>query len=145
MKNAVALALAAMFIAGQAYAADPQQDRQETMKGVGQSMGMLGKTAKSEIDFDAEAVKTAFQNMNNAAKEFADQFPEGSETGHDTEASPNIWSDRDGFNAAVKQFESDTADAVAAAPQNLDEFKAAFGKVAKNCGTCHEKYRVKKN
>ncbi|MEM9104450.1 MAG: cytochrome c [Pseudomonadota bacterium] len=145
MRNAVALALTAMFVTAHAYAADPQQQRQETMKGVGQSMGMLGKTAKGEIEFDAEAVKTAFANMNTAAKAFADQFPEGSESGHNTEASPKIWSDREGFDNAVKQFQTDTAEAVSAAPQDLDSFKASFGKVARNCGTCHETYRVKTN
>ncbi len=91
MKNAVTLALAAMFIAGQAaYAADPQQERQETMKGVGQAMGHLGKTVKCEIDYDAAAVADSFQKMNGASKNFLDKFPDGAETGHETEAGPKI-------------------------------------------------------
>lgn len=146
MKKVVAMALATMFLAGQAaHAADPQQERQETMKGVGQAMGQLAKTAKGEIDFDAEAVKASFQTMNNAAQSFADQFPEGTESGHETEAGPKIWSDRDGFNKAVKQFETDTASAVNNAPQDLDSLRAALGQVGQNCKTCHEGYRVKKN
>lgn len=145
MKKTVVLALAVMFITGQAtYAAEPQQERQETMKGVGQAMGQLGKTVKGEIDYDADAVAASFQTMNDASKNFLDKFPEGSETGHETEASPKIWSDRAGFEQAVKKLETDTHNALKAAPQNLDEFKAAFGQVAQNCKTCHETYRLKK-
>ncbi|MEX3008057.1 cytochrome c [Hoeflea sp. TYP-13] len=145
MKNAVALALAAVFLTGQAvYAAEPQQERQQTMKGVGEAMGTLAKTIKGEIEYDATAVANAFKKMNEASRNFADKFPEGSETGHETEASPKIWSDRPGFEKAVQEFEADTDSAVKAAPKDIDEFKAAFGRVAENCKTCHETYRVKK-
>lgn len=145
MKNALALALAALFLSGQAaLATEPQVERQESMKSVGQAMGTLAKTAKGEIDYDAVAVEEAFAAMNTAAVNFIDQFPEGTETGHETEASPNIWSDRPGFEKAVKQFDTDTANAVAAAPQDLAAFRAEFGKVAQNCKTCHETYRVSK-
>jgi cytochrome c556 len=146
MRNAVALALVAMFGAATvATAANPQQERQETMKDVGRAMGQLGRTIKGEVDFDADAVKASFQKMSDASKNFFDQFPEGSESGHETEASPKIWSDRAGFEEAVRQFELDTAEAVMAAPHDVDSFKAAFGKVAQNCKTCHESYRVKNN
>ncbi len=146
MKYTVALTLAAALVASPVLAAGtPQEERQLTMKSVGQAMGTLAKTAKGEINYDAAAVAKAFQTMNDATKNFVEKFPEGTETGHDTEASPKIWSDRTGFESAVDKFGNDTSNAVAAAPQDLDAFKVQFGKVAKNCSTCHEAYRVKKN
>ncbi|WP_136658569.1 cytochrome c [Nitratireductor sp. XY-223] len=145
MKNALAIAIAALFLSGNAaVAAEPQVERQQSMKSVGQAMGTLAKTAKGEIDYDATAVIEAFAAMNTAAVNFIDQFPEGTETGHETEASPNIWSDRAGFEEAVKKFDTDTANAVIAAPHDIAAFRAEFGKVAQNCKTCHETYRVSK-
>ena len=145
MKNAVAIALATVFLTGQAvWAAEPQEQRQQSMKTVGQAMGTLAKTAKGEIDYDAAKVEKAFKSMHTAAASFAGKFPEGSETGHETEASPKIWSDRPGFEKATQKFDDDLAHAIAAAPQDIDAFRAQFGRVAQNCKTCHETYRVKK-
>lgn len=69
-------------------------------------MGTLAKTAKGEVDYDATAVATAIQTMNDATKNFVEKFPEGSESGHETEAGPEIWSDRDGFQKSVDKFGS---------------------------------------
>ena len=74
-----------------------------------------------------------------------EQFPEGSETGMETEAAPAIWSDRAGFDAAVAKFKAAADAGVAAAPADLDGLKAVFGPLTQNCGACHETYRLKKS
>ena len=77
--------------------------------------------------------------MNNAALGFGHMFPDGSQTGAETEAAPAIWSDRAGFDAAVAKFAADTSVTIT----DLGSLKQAFGAVAANCGSCHKAYRTK--
>jgi len=129
-----------------AIAADePQVVRQEMMKKVGGATGAMAKMVKGEAEFDAAAARAALTTMSEVAATFGEHFPEGSETGMETEAAPAIWSDRAGFDAKVAAFKTDADAAVAAAPADLDGLKAVFGPLTKNCGTCHETYRLKKS
>ena len=111
------------------------------MMDVGAAIGMGSKIAKGEVEYNAIAANLVLRTMHSAALGFGYMFPEGSETGADTEASPSIWSDRAGFNAAVAKFAADSAGGV----EDLDGFRAKFGQIAANCGACHKAYRVKKN
>ncbi len=123
---------------------DPVSLRMNMMKNVVAAIKPLGAMAKGEAAYDQAAAVANLRVMNAAALGFASQFPAGSDTGHNTEASPKIWTDMDGFKAAAAKFIADTDAAVAANPADLDAFKAVFGKVAGNCKSCHEGYRVKK-
>ena len=141
MKRAVALGvLLSACLAGTAIADDPTIDRQAMMKNVGAATGAGAKYMKGEAPFDLAAAQMIFKTWNNAALGFGYMFPEGSETGNETEASKAIWENRDGFNAAVAKFIQDTSVNI------TDEasFKAAFGAAAANCKTCHEGFRVVK-
>ena len=90
-------------------------------------------------------VKAALTTMSEVAKAFPDQFPAGSEAGHETEASPKIWEAMDDFKAKAAKLGAD-ADAVLAAgvPADQAAVGAALGTIGPNCGGCHEVYRVKK-
>ncbi|MFT7026790.1 MAG: cytochrome c556 [Paracoccaceae bacterium] len=123
---------------------DPVSVREHMMKNVGAAMGMAGKMAKGEAAYSADTAVAAFRIMNAAALGFGSQFPAGSGTDA-SEASPKIWTDAAGFDAAVVKFIKDTEAAVIAAPATLDAFKPVFGQVAGNCKSCHEGYRIKKN
>lgn len=145
MKALMSVGLAACLAAGLAAApagANPIEDRQAAMKQVGDAMKVVGAMMRGQRDYDAAAALAAFAAMNESAARYAGLFPEGSETGGDTEAAPAIWSDRAGFEEAVAKFESDTAAAVAAAPADMDAFRPVFGQVASNCKACHETYRI---
>ncbi|MBS9719853.1 cytochrome c [Tianweitania sp. BSSL-BM11] len=126
--------------------ADPIADRQALMKDMGKAVGSVAKIAKGEQPFDAATVKTALETLaTDAQKLDADKlFPEGTETGGDTEASPKIWEDRDGFKEQIAKYQADTAAAVKADPQDLESFQMAFKSITANCGACHQTYRVKK-
>ena len=126
--------------------ADPIADRQALMKDMGRAVGSVAKMAQGQQEFDAAAVKAAFATMAaDAQKLDADTlFPEGTETGGDTEASPKIWEDRAAFKAQIAKYQEDTAAAVAANPQDLASFQTTFKSVTANCGSCHQSYRVKK-
>lgn len=125
--------------------ADPVVNRQAAMSHVGAAAKASGAMLKGEVDYDAAKALLALRIMNATALGFGSQFPEGSETGAETEAAPAIWSDRAGFDAAADKFIADTKAAIDAAPADLEAFKAAFGGVAANCKACHKDYRIKKN
>lgn len=123
--------------------ADPIVERKAAMKGVGAATGLGAKIAKGEEAFDAAKVKDIFKTYVEASKKLPGLFPDGSKTGGETTASPKIWEDQAGFKAAFAKFETD-ATAAGAAATDLASFRTAFGGVTKNCGACHEGYRIKK-
>ncbi|CAG0995134.1 Cytochrome c-556 [Rhizobiaceae bacterium] len=137
------LAISAVALVSGAAVADPIADRKALMKERGGLVGQLAPVAKGEKPFDAAAVLAALQGLAaNGDKFDADAlFPAGSDTG-DTKASPKIWEDMAGFKAVEAKFEADVDAAIAAPPQDLDAFKAQFGAIASNCGTCHQTYRL---
>ena len=101
------------------------------MKNVGAATGVGGKMMKGEMDFDPVAAQLIFNTMNAAANGYGYLFPAGSETGNETEASPKIWEDMAGFEAAVAKFAADTANIKIT---DMASFQTAFGAATKNCG-----------
>lgn len=138
-----AVAVAALAVSGAAHA-DEIADRKAAMKKNGQAMGVLVKTVKGEMAFDQAAVMEAFKTQREATEGFAELFPEGTETGGETTASPKIWEDMDGFKAQLADFHEDLDAAIAAEPASLEEFQVVFGPVGENCQACHQDYRIKK-
>lgn len=136
---------AALLISGVSHA-DVIADRQAIMKDFGRSLGAIAPMVKGEKPFDTDAAFAALEKINTDAQKLDVDtlFPAGSDKG-DTEASPKIWEDRDDFSKHVQKMQNDAAAAVAAKPQDLDSLKTAFQRVAANCGSCHEVYRIKKN
>ncbi len=122
---------------------DPIATRKALMRASGAAAKVSGGMMKGELPFDADVAALALAALNSTAVSVGSFFPEGSEKG-DTKASPNIWTDMGGFEAAAAKFKQDTAAAVAAKPADLDAFKAAMGPVFGNCKGCHEKYQISK-
>lgn len=139
------IAISMLALAASAAFADPVLDRQALMKERGKIVGGLSKVVKGEEPFDAAAVLTQLQALQANAEKFdADAlFPAGSDT-DDTTASPKIWQDMAGFNAAEDKYLADVKAAVAAAPADADALKAQVGAIGSDCGTCHQGYRIKK-
>jgi cytochrome c556 len=63
--------------------------------------------------------------------------PEG-----DYSASAKVWDDRAGFNQQVANFSKVVADAKGKI-KDLDSLKATLPVIGKQCGGCHETYRIK--
>ena len=120
----------------------PQEVRHELMEDVGGAAKNIGKMMKGEAPFDAALANESLRTWAEAAALVGDLFPEGSESGYDTEAKATIWTDRAGFDEQVALFAEKANAAVAANPQSLDELKPAAGGVFKTCKSCHESYRV---
>ncbi len=149
MRFTTAFAIAAVTaIAFGATAVVAQQDpiaaRKAIMKANGASAGAIGKMVKGEAPFDLAVAKKAFATFADAAAKMPDLFPANSKTGGDTEALPKIWEDMADFKAKFVKFGADSKDAEAAV-KDLDSLKVVLGVVGKNCGGCHQTYRVKKS
>ncbi len=138
------IALAAALFAGWIWAgeADPIHERHEMMEDTRDAMKALGGMVKGELDFDADTVSASLATFGHAAENFGGLFPPGSEGGGKTEARPEIWSDRAGFDQALVEFANAVEAAEAAAPQSVEELKPVLSKVTKTCKGCHEKYRL---
>lgn len=110
------LAAAAFSLVGTTAFADPADDREALMKSFGAALGQLAPIAKGEKPFDAAAVMTALETLNTQAQKLdvAALFPAGSDAG--SRASPKIWEDPAGFQAAADKFKADVASVVAAPP-----------------------------
>jgi cytochrome c556 len=142
------ICLAAGLLAGAtaviAVAADePQVVRQELMKKNGAAIGALVAIAKGEKPYDAETVKTSLSSLSEDAKAFPEYFPEGTETGFKTEASPAIWANMDDFKALSMKLSTDADTLLANLPADQAAVGAAVKTLGGDCGACHQKYRLK--
>ena len=138
-------ALAALAIP--AFAADdPIATRQALMDNNGAAAGLAGAVMKDEVAYSPPIGKSVIQALNATALAYGDFFPEGSADAARSKASPKIWEDMAGFQAAIAKFQQDAAVAVEASgrdgPADKAAFTAAVQPVLGNCKSCHEAYRL---
>jgi len=140
------LSVSALSLAVSAALADPVEEREAIMKERGKIVGSLAPVVKGEKPFEAAQVMAALTALEaNAKKLDVDaHFPPGT-GGGESEASPKIWEDMAGFKTIDAKYKADVEAAVAAAPADVDALKAHFGTITKNCVTCHESFRLKKD
>ena len=134
-------AFAALSVAA-ADGDDPRHERHELMEDVRDAAKPVGKMLKGERDYDVKIVMATLQTWHDVSMNFGGLFPEGSETGMDTEAAPAIWEDRAGFEAALLKWREAVEAAQAAAPATLEEAKATVGPIFQTCKGCHDDYRI---
>ena len=143
MKIRFPLILAALAIATSAFADDdPRHERHELMESVGDAAKPVGLMLRGETDFDGEVLMQSLKVWKDVAGQFGGLFPEGTETGMDTEAAPAIWEDRAGFEEALAKWESAVDTAIAASPDSLEAAKPVVGPVFQTCKGCHDNYRI---
>jgi len=140
------LAIATLAIGATVVVAqqNPIEARKALMKANSAQARVGAAMAKGEAPFDLAKAKAIFVTFQDAANKMGNFFPENSKTGGDTIASPKIWEDMAGFKARLAKFGAE-AKAAEAAVKDLDTFKAQFGEVGKNCGGCHQEYRVRRS
>lgn len=145
-RTLVSIILISIFAAGTAVAgSDPIKARQHLMEETRDAAKVIGGMVKGEKPFDAEAAMSALEVWKKTATEAGDLFPEGSETGHDTEAKSTIWTDRAGFDEKMATFNTKVDEAIAANPDSVEALKAVAGPVFQSCKGCHDGYRVEKD
>lgn len=144
LRLAFAAALAACSATVVLAQSDVIAQRRDLMKANGAATKDPGAMLKGEAPFDLAKVQAALAKYQETAAKMPALYPDNSKTGGDTTASPKVWEDMNGFKAAFAKFAADSK-AAAAAIKDEATFKATFPGVLKDCGGCHETYRVKKS
>ena len=125
---------------------DALKSAQTVMKGNGKSLGgVLAPMNKGEKPYDQAAVTEALNTLDDTAKKLPTLFPaslKGMKAEGDYSPSPKIWEDKAGFDAHTASFAKVVTEAKSKI-KDLDTLKATFPGIGKECGGCHETYRVK--
>ncbi len=148
MKRTIVVAILGTFALGAALVARPPavladdmeatvEKRIKSMKKMRRSLKKVKKIAAGKADWDADVMKSQPQTLVSELKDMLAMFPEGSNVDL-TDARPEVWSDRAGFEAAGK-----TAIAAAenlASVGDADAAKGAYDDLRAACDGCHDKY-----
>jgi cytochrome c556 len=143
----VLLFATALLVAGSvaSFAATPDEiiaTRQANQKRVGE----LATAMKKAVEGGATAASQveAATELSDRTHRLKDYFPVGTETGGNTKAKPEIWSDRAGFDkvdaAYVAAFDKLLVFAKAG---DTPGFNAQFAEGGSTCGACHRAYRAR--
>lgn len=146
MMRTVALVGALLLGVGAVAAqADLVKHAQTFMKGNGKNAGALSAMVKGEKPYDQAAVDAAMAQFEDTAGKFPTLFPDsikGLKADGDYSASPKVWEDKAGFNEHIASFVKAVTDAKGKI-KDLDTLKVVLPTIGKQCGGCHETYRVK--
>jgi len=124
---------------------DAVKNAQTYMKGNGKNAGALAAMVKGEKPYDQATVDTALAQFEETAQKLPTLFPDsikGLKADGDYSSSPKIWEDKAGFSEHIASFGKVVSEAKTQI-KDLDSLKATFPGIGKQCGGCHETFRVK--
>ena len=125
---------------------DLVKQNQDTMKANAKNLGGMIAMVKGEKPYDQATVTAALAQLDETAKKLPTMFPDsikGMNPGGDYEVSPKIWDDKAGFKAKIDGFAKIVTEAKTKIT-DLDTLKATAPAIGKECGNCHEIFRIKK-
>jgi len=140
----LAAAIGALIaVAGAATSAGaPVEERQATMKQVGQTMKEASAFSSAQTPFDAAKVKSLMDGVAANAKKLHGLYPPGSGADPKSGAEPKIWENKADFDKRLTEM--GTLAAAAGKTTSTDTFKPAFSALGATCKSCHDVYRKKK-
>ncbi|MBR0741320.1 cytochrome c [Bradyrhizobium liaoningense] len=124
---------------------DSVKEVQTLMKGNGRNAGAMSAIVKGEKPYDQATVNSALAQFEDTAKKLPNLFPasaKGVKLDGDYSASPKVWEDKAGFDAKIANFAKVVGEAKSKV-KDLDSLKANLPAIGKECGACHETYRIK--
>ena len=146
MKIVVVAGVLMLGLGAVAAQQDVVKEAQNIMKANGRNLGgVLSAMAKGDKPYDQAAVDAALAQLDDTARKLPTLFPEstkGLKPEGDYSSSPKIWEDKAGFDAKIASFTKVVTDAKAKI-KDLDSLKANVGGIGKECGSCHETFRLK--
>ncbi len=118
--------------------------RQSALSVMGAHFGRIGAMANGKVPFDAKVAADNADIVSVMAKLPWAGFGPGTETGGNTKAKPEIWSEQAKFKENSEKMQAETVKLAAAAKTgDLGMLKTAFSATADTCKTCHDAYRNK--
>src|SRR6266478_874195 len=147
MKRSILVASALLLSLGGVMAQQDQlKETQAMMKGNGKNAGALAAMVRGEKPYDQATVDAALAQFDDTAKKLPTLFPvsiKGKPFEGDYSPSSKIWEDKAGFSEHTASFAKAVSEAKGKI-KDVDSLKAELGVIGKQCGGCHETYRVKK-
>jgi cytochrome c556 len=132
---------------------DPVKTRKDIMKRAGDVTKEAAAMVRERTSFDLAKAKETFAVYEDAGKRMPELFPDSSKPSPQSVAalksgeyisSPKIWDEKPKFLPGFEKLQND-ARAAQGEVTDLVSFRAAFTRTTKNCETCHENYRIKKD
>ena len=145
MRAVVVVGTLLLGIGAVAAQQDAVKHAQTFMKGNGKNAGALAAMVKGEKPYDQATVDTALAQFADTAKNLPTLFPEsvkGLKAEGDYSTSPKIWEDKAGFSEHIASFGKVVTEAKTQI-RDLDSLKTTLPVIGKQCGACHETFRVK--
>lgn len=146
MKRVLMVGAALLLGMGAVWAQqDSVKEVQALMKGNGRNAGAMSAMIKGEKPYDQATVDSALAQFEDTAKKLPNLFPasaKGVKLDGDYSTSPKVWEDKAGFDAKIASFAKVVSEAKSKV-KDLDSLKANMPAIGKECGGCHELYRVK--
>jgi cytochrome c556 len=145
MRTVVVVGALLLGIGAVAAQQDQVKQTQAQMKGNGKNAGALVAMVKGEKPYDQATVDAAMAQFEDTIKKFPALFPDsikGMKPEGDYYASMKVWDDRAGFEEHIASFGKAVAEAQGKI-KDLDTLKAVLPTIGKQCGGCHETYRIK--
>jgi cytochrome c556 len=145
MRTVVVVATLFLGVGAVAALQDQVKETQTVMKGNGKNAGALSAMVKGEKPYDQATVDAAIAQFEDTVKKFPTLFPDsikGLKPEGDYSASPKVWEDRAGFDEHIASFSKAVTEAKGKI-KDLDTLKATLPTIGKQCGGCHETYRLK--
>jgi len=121
------------------------ENRKAVFRLIGANFRPIGEILKGNATYESVDVAKSATRVAFLASFLGESFSDGSKTG-DTQAKPEIWSNRADFDLRQKSFvDHSTAlsQLVARGGGNNDAFKTAALAVLQDCKGCHDNYREK--
>lgn len=140
----------ALVVLQSAIASEPLQPqaavetRQAAFKKMGAALKTLTDQLKGTTPESAKLAASA-RAIAAGAQELPLWFPAGSgpDAGMETDALPNIWTDRTRFDALSQDLIADARALLAATDSgDLDAVRAQVKRVGATCSTCHRSFRA---
>ena len=89
-----------------------------------------------------EEAKPLMKKISDNYKKLLDYFPENTKEGFKTEALPNIWENKDEFNALMQKASDDMLK-LAKAIDTAENLRAVQKELMwSNCSACHSRFRA---
>jgi cytochrome c556 len=111
---------------------------------LGSNFAPLGAVVQGKAPYDAKDFEKRAERVAFIADMLPESFGPDSQSGAQTAAKPEIWTNRAEFDKLLADMQDKTlALAQASQGSNLEAIKPAFVAAAQTCKNCHDKFKEK--